>query len=154
MRLLLQKRAAGEANMRSKDRIHAEHLTNRRQGADDEKTPGNKASTIIPRDGWNRACCHNSFPGQEQSNHSEAHITAAASGLLINLESRRINHEPTVPQPAVRGQRGRRSAELRVLPGGSYRSESEKGDSLVVPNAALGRGRDQRAPSPQREKLW
>ena len=96
MRLLLQKRAAGEANMRSKDRIHAEHLTNRRQGADDEKTPGNKASTIIPRDGWNRACCHNSFPGQEQSNHSEAHITPSIPALLINLlvESKRTWYRP------------------------------------------------------------
>ena len=40
--VVARKRAAGEANMRSKDRIHAEHLTNRKQGADDEKPRGIK----------------------------------------------------------------------------------------------------------------
>ena len=60
--------------------------------------------------------------------------------MLINLESRRIDHEPTVPQPGVRGQRSHRLAELRVLSGVSYRSKSERGHVLVVVNAALGRG--------------
>ena len=105
------------------------------------KPRGIKASTLVPRDGWSRACCHNTFPGQEQSITSEAHITPAAPALLINLESGRIDHEPTVPQPAVRGQRSRRSAGLRVLFGASYRSESERGHALAVPKAALGRGR-------------
>ena len=128
--------------MRSKDRTHAEHLTNRKQGIGGEKIPGNKS---LHRDGWSCTCCHNTFPGQEQSNHSEAHITPAAPALLINLESGRIDHGPTVPQPAVRGQRSHRSAELRVLSGVSYRSESERGHALVVPNAALGRGRSEGA---------
>ena len=88
---------------------------------------------------------HNTLSDQEQSNHSEAHITPAAPALLINLESSRIDHEPTVPQPAVRGLRSRRSAKLRVLSGVSYRSESERGHALVVPNAALGRGRSEGA---------
>ena len=76
---------------------------------------------------------------------SEAHITPATPALLINLESRRIDHEPTVPQPTVRGQRSRRSTESRVLSGVSYRPESERGQILVVLNAALGRGRSEGA---------
>ena len=109
------------------------------------KPRGIKAPILIPRDGWNRTCCHNEFPGQEQSNHPETHITLAAPALLINLEPRRIDHEPTVPQPAARRQQSRRSEELRVLSGASYRSEPEKGNLLVAPSAALGRGRSKGA---------
>ena len=110
-----------------------------------------KASTVIPRDGWSRTCCHNTFPGQEQSNHSEAHITPAPPALLINLGSGCIDHEPTVPQPAVRGQRSRRS-ELRVLSGVIDQSPGEamhwwcrtlRWDVAVA-----------RAPSPQGEQWW
>ena len=100
--------------MRSKDRIHAEHLANRKQGVGDEKTWGIKASTLIPRDEWNRTCCYNEFPGQEQSNHSETHITPAAPALLTNLESRRIDHEPITPhdqQFEDNGVAGQRSCD-------------------------------------------
>ena len=43
------------------------------------------------------------FSGQEQSNHSEAHPRPATPALLINLEWGRIDHEPAMPQQAVRG---------------------------------------------------
>ena len=38
-----QKKAAWEADMRSKDRIHAEHEASRKQGIDDAKTPVNES---------------------------------------------------------------------------------------------------------------